>query len=739
LRSAHYNKETSEQAHKKNQMVEFPNNSTTERLHTLEGVLDRLVFASDTSDFIVARLVVKGRREPVTIVGSLPSPHPGETLTLQGQWEFDRKFGEQFRFQEAQAKVPSTVLGIEKYLSSNLIKGIGPEMARRITAMFGENTLDVIENTPETLLKVPGIGRVRAEKISEAFRDQKSIRDVMLFLQSHGISSTYAFRIFKKYGNGSVKIVSENPYSLVTDIRGIGFRSADKIAGSLGIDMRSPLRARAGILHVLDVIQVEGHVYYPRANLLEKARELLGIEIHVLGTVIEELSRSGQVTMEDDRVYLTGMAVMENSVASKLRNLIAAPRFLPPIKLDAAIHWIESLTGMTLSAGQKVAVSESIRQKVIIITGGPGTGKTTLLRSLIEILEAKKLRVLLAAPTGRAAKRLFQATGREAKTVHRLLEYSPSEGGFQRGVARPLEAEFVILDEASMVDISLMYHLLCAIHPQTALLLVGDADQLPSVGPGNVLADLIKSGKIPTVHLQTVFRQAQTSQIVRNAHLVNEGKMPVNKTDVQGLSDFYLIEKSDPEESLRLIKEMVRSRIPDRFGFDPYQDVQVLSPMHKGIIGTENLNRELRQILNPRGEPIRGDRFRVGDRVMQTRNNYDKEVFNGDVGRILSFDQEWDEAVVEFDGRPVTYHISEMDEIVPAYAITIHKSQGSEYLAVIIPLSTQHFVLLRRNLLYTAMTRGKELVIIIGSPKALHMAVENTIVEPRFTYLAEKI
>lgn len=720
-------------------MVAPTDSNTGERLQTLEGVLDRLVYAGEKDYFIVARLVVRGRREAVTVVGSLPQPRPGETLILQGSWVFDKKFGEQFRFQKAEVRAPSTIHGIEKYLSSSLVKGIGPEMARRITARFGDKALDVIENHPEELLKVSGIGPARAKSISEAFQGQKTIRDVMLFLQTHGVSATYAFRIFKKYGNAAIDVVTQNPYRLAADIVGVGFKSADKIAGSLGIDMRSPLRGQAGILHVLDLSYSEGHVYYPRANLLEKARELLGIDVHTLEKALEDLVRERQVVVEEERVYQTRMASLENSVAERLRVLISSARFLPPIKVEAAIEWIERRGGLRLSPAQSQAVASAFKHKVLIITGGPGTGKTTLLRALIQILEAKKLRVVMAAPTGRAAKRLAEATGREAKTVHRLLEFSPSEGGFLRGPSRTLEAEFVIIDEASMMDISLAYYLLSAVHPQSTLILVGDADQLPSVGPGNVLADLIDSRIMPVARLETVFRQARSSLIVTNAHLVNEGKMPLNDPAQTELSDFYLVEKDDPDEALRLVKEIVSRRIPERFGLNPIQDVQVLSPMHKGTLGTENLNREIRELLNAGGKVVKGDRFRVGDRVMQVRNNYEKEVFNGDVGRIIAYEPEWDEAVVDFDGREVRYHISELDELILAYAVTIHKAQGSEYPAVIVPLSTQHYVLLRRNLLYTAMTRGRKLVILLGSPKALQMAVENRIVEPRFTYLAQKL
>ena len=713
--------------------------SLNEEEITMEGVLDAVVFSQPENDFLVGRLAVLGRREPVTIVGLLPEPHPGETLILKGKWEFDPRFGEQFRFVDAQVKAPSTVRGIEKYLSSKLVPGIGPEMARRITAMFGEETLQVIETKPEDLRKVPGIGKQRAERISKAFQEHKGIRDVMLFLQSHGISTGYAFKIFRKYGSQSPRIISQNPYILVTDIRGIGFKSADKVARSLGMDMKSPLRAGAGILHVLETAQAEGHVFYPQSVVLEKARQLLEINARIIEDALVQLAQGGRIAIEDERVYAAGMAAAENAVAAKINRLLTSPRLLPSIKIDLAIQWIEGRINIGLSDAQRLALAEAIRQKMLIITGGPGTGKTTLLRSLTQILEAKNIRVLLCAPTGRAAKRLTAASGKEARTIHRLLEYSPGAGGFLRNSQRPLDADYVIIDEASMVDLRLMNHLLDALSPQATLLLVGDADQLPSVGPGNVLGDLIRSGKVPVVKLSAIFRQASRSQIVTNAHLINQGKMPVISAPGSGESDFYLIEREDPNDALRAIKEMVSRRIPDRFGFSGPDDIQVLSPMHKGILGTENLNQELQGLLNPAGEPVRGNRFRVGDRVMQLRNNYDKDVYNGDIGRIASYDAEWGELAVSFDDCTATYHVSELDELSLAYAVSIHKSQGSEYPAVIIPLSTQHYVLLRRNLLYTAITRARELAVVIASRRALEIAVGNGTVEERYSWLAEKV
>jgi len=706
---------------------------------TMEGVLDSVVFSRPDNDFLVGKIGLLGRRDTVTIVGFVPEPHPGETLLLKGRWEFDPRFGEQFRFFEVHVKAPSTVLGIEKYLSSKLVPGIGPEIARRITGMFGEETLNVIETSPESLRKVPGIGKQRAERISKAFQEHKGIRDVMLFLQSHGISTSYAFKIFRKYGADSPRIVSQNPYILVTDIRGIGFKSADKVARSLGMDMKSPLRAGAGVLHVLDTAQAEGHVFYPRSVLLAKALQLLDIDMPTIETAVTRLAKNGLIAIEEDRIYASGMAAAENAVASKVNRLLTSARLLPSIKIDPAIQWVEARINIGLSDAQRLALAEAIRQKMLIITGGPGTGKTTLLKSLTQILEAKNIRVLLCAPTGRAAKRLTASSGKEARTIHRLLEYSPGTSGFLRNSKRPLDADYVIVDEASMVDLRLMNHLLDALSPQATLLLVGDADQLPSVGPGNVLADLIGSSRVPVVKLNTIFRQASRSQIVMNAHLVNQGQMPVISASGSGDSDFYLIEREDPNEALHAIKDMVARRIPDRFGLSRADDIQLLSPMHKGILGTENLNKELQELVNPEGQPVRGNKFRVGDRVMQLRNNYDKDVYNGDIGRIVSYDSEWGEMVVSFDECTARYHVSELDELSLAYAVSIHKSQGSEYPAVIIPLATQHYVLLRRNLLYTAITRARSLSVVIASRRALEIAVGNGTVERRYSYLSEKV
>ena len=714
-------------------------NVRPERSIKIEGVLDKLVFCNPESDFIVASLMVPGRLSPVVIVGYLPSPHPGETLVLNGSWEVDKKFGKQFRFLNTEIKAPSTLKGIEKYLSSNLIKGIGAEMARRITTMFGDKSIEVIEKAPKKLRAVPGIGQVRADKISQAFNEQKGIRDLMLFLRSHSISPSYAHRIFKKFGRASIEFVQRNPYRMATEFKGIGFKSSDRVAISLGIDLMSPLRAEAGILHILDEIQSEGHVCYPKKLLIDRAKDLLRITKPGLESALDRLEQSNRVVIEGDLVYEYYMASAEQSLAGNLKDLMFGAKASYKVKVGRAVEWVESKLRISLSNAQKIALSESLENKCLIITGGPGTGKTTLLRALTQILEAKGIRYVLAAPSGRAAKRLAETTGKEAKTIHRLLEYLPGQGGFQRGPQRPIEVDFVVVDEVSMVDLLLMNILVGAIPKYSSLILVGDADQLPSIEPGNVLGDIIESGVTGVIRLDTIFRQAQESLIIKNAHRVNQGQPPVNEFLNSKLPDFFLIEKDDIEQQLEIVKELVLVRIPKRFGFDPVEDIQVLTPMNEGLIGAENLNTELRNILNPTGVQIRGDKFRVGDRVIQIRNNYEKEVFNGDIGNIVSFDPEWNEVTVGFDGKPIIYHVSELDEMNLAYAVTIHKSQGAEYKVVVIPLAAQHYILLKKNVLYTALTRGKNLVVLVSSAKALKLALEEKNMERRFTNLTKRL
>lgn len=709
---------------------------------TLEGVLERIVFFNEENGYTVARLQVAGHRDLVTMVGSMPLPNPGETLRLTGEWTTDPKFGQQFRVSSCLSVLPSTLTGIQKYLGSGLVRGIGPVMAKRLVEMFGIETFDVIEQSPERLFEVEGIGRVRQERMRTAWGEQKEVRQVMVFLQGHGVSSAYAAKIYKAYGNRAVATVQQNPYRLALDITGIGFKTADRIAQNMGIDPGSQIRAEAGIVYVLSELVDEGHVYYPHDELTKKAGELLGVEIAVLEAAIPALIGQGRVLAEDeweDRpVYLAPLHIAEVNVARRLRALLESPRGNLHINVEKAIEWVQAAGKIGLADLQKDAIRKVIMSKVLIITGGPGTGKTTLVNSLIRILEKKEQRILLASPTGRAAKRLSEVTGREASTLHRLLEYSPKKGGFQRNEDRPLDADLVIVDEASMVDILLMNHLLKAIPLPATLVLVGDVDQLPSVGPGNVLKDLIDSGCIDTVRLSEVFRQAQESLIVVNAHRVIQGQSITTGTG--GKNDFFFIAREDPQKVLGLVKDLCSLRLPRAFGLDP-MEIQVLSPMHRGAVGVSNLNAELQALLNPKGaELAHGGRvFRAGDRVMQTSNNYEKEVFNGDVGRIASLNPEEYTLEVGFDDRMVGYDRTDLDELALAYAVSIHKSQGSEYSAVVIPMLTQHYIMLQRNLLYTALTRAKKLVVLVGSRRAVAMAIRNDRVQSRYTKLRHRL
>ncbi|MFC1980046.1 ATP-dependent RecD-like DNA helicase [Chloroflexota bacterium] len=715
------------------------------RYSTLEGVLERVVFLNEENGFTVARLQVAKRRDLVSIVGILPSPMPGETLRLKGEWVVDSKFGEQFRVQSCLSVLPATLTGIEKYLGSGLVKGIGPIMAKRIVARFGLETLDIIEDSTEKLLEVDGIGPIRVERIARAWQEQKEIREVMIFLQGEGVSSTYAVKIYRAYGDKSIAIVKENPYRLALDISGIGFKTADKIAQNIGIDPSSPMRAEAGIIHILSELVDEGHVYYPYEELKEKAVELLAVDRDILDTALATLNEQRRVVIEEQpqhrAVYLTPLHVAEVNVAIRLKTLLNSPKQLSQIDIEKAIEWVQRVNRIELAEMQKEALRKAVTGKVMVITGGPGTGKTTLVNSLIKILGEKEQRIALASPTGRAAKRLSEITGREAKTIHRLLEFSPSEGGFKRNEDNPLDADLVIIDEVSMVDILLMNHLLKAIPLMATLLLVGDADQLPSVGPGNVLKDIIASEQVETIRLTEIFRQAKESLIVVNAHRVNRGEHLQLKTSPGQHTNLYFINREEPEKVLAVIKELCKRKLPSALHFDPLEDIQVMTPMHRGTVGVANLNAELQNLLNPNGKAVaRGGRlFRVNDKVMQIKNNYEKDTFNGDIGRIVGIDLEEQKLMVKFEDRVIDYDWSELDELVLAYAISIHKSQGSEYPAVVIPLLTQHYIMLQRNLLYTAITRAKRLVVLVGSKRAIAIAIKNNKVQFRYTNLRTRL
>jgi exodeoxyribonuclease V alpha subunit len=721
-------------------------------LADLQGQIERITYTNDENGFTIAKVKVYGRRDLVTVVGTLLAPMPGEILKMQGEWASHPKYGEQFRVVHYKSLVPASIYVIEKYLGSGLIKGIGPVMAKRIVKTFGKETLDVIEQEIEKLAEVEGIGKKRIEMIRKAWADQKEIRQVMLFLQSHGVSSGYATKIFKTYGNQAIEVVQGNPYRLATDIFGIGFLTADRIAEKLGFARNSELRAEAGILYVLHQLADEGHVYYPLASLLAKCQEILEVDQEILIRALDSLDAGQRIVLEDlDKheepkdghraVYLAKFHLSETNIASRLKALINAPKAIRPINPDKAITWVQKQLDITLASGQVEAVKSALTSKVVVITGGPGTGKTTIINAILKIFAQAGVKFMLAAPTGRAAKRMSEATGHEAKTIHRLLEYSIQKGGFQKNDQTPLRCDLLVVDEASMIDTILMHHLLKAIPPRVTLILVGDVNQLPSVGAGAVLQDIIASRAMPVMELNEIFRQARESLIIVNAHKINQGLMPILRPSGHKLEDFYFIKQEDPEKVLSIILELVKERIPNRFGFDPIDDIQVLTPMHKGVVGAGNLNLELQQALNPLPDSLsRGGRnFRLKDKVMQIQNNYEKEVFNGDLGRIARIDHESQEVIIDFDGRKVAYDYPDLDEVVLAYAVSIHKSQGSEYPAVVIPILTQHYVLLQRNLIYTAVTRGRKLVILVGARKALAMGIKNDKTKRRYTFLRNRL
>jgi len=731
---------------------------------SLVGVVDRIVYANEDNGFVVLRLQVRGQ-EPVTVVGPLLGNSPGETLKLQGEWIRDRKYGKQFRAESAEPVKPQSLKGIERFLASGLIEGIGESTAKRLVERFGLDTLEVIDKEPERLREVGGIGKVRRQRIEAAWRRQYHLRDLMVFLKTYEVPNGIALKIAKRYGEQALDVVRRSPHQLAREVHGIGFLTADRIARDLGVPPDAFERLAAGLLHILEQAAALGETYVPEGPLRRHTSELLEVDAGLLDAALAQLVQRGELTRVEPLEHLFAeplfqlpkLAHAEEGLARRLR-LLTAQQALPlAIRTDKAIAWFEQRENLELAEKQREALTQALNAKVMVLTGGPGTGKTTLLRGVVEILKRKKLDIQLAAPTGRAAKRLAEATGQEAKTIHRLLEWKPEDRSFLRGPNLPLAADLLVIDEASMLDTQLAYQLLSAVKDDARVLFVGDVDQLPSVGPGRVLADLIDSGLIVVERLRDIYRQAARSQIVVNAHRVRDGVMPSfgqdggrdgknpkppreQGADLAG-NDFFFIEREDPEEILATLKYLVVERIPQRYGFDPLEAIQVLTPMRRGLLGASNLNAELQAVLNPEGKGMvgGGHLLRVGDRVMQRRNNYDLGVYNGDVGRVLAFDVQAQRVSIDYDGRTVLYPFGNLDELTLAYACSIHKSQGSEYPCVVIPLHTQHFRLLQRNLLYTAITRGRKLVVIVGSRRALQTAVRNQGSVRRPTLLVERL
>jgi len=721
---------------------QLASSATAAPAETLSGLVERVTYHNPENGFCVLRVKARGQRDLVAVVGHAATINAGEFISATGWWTTDRDHGLQFKAASVTTTQPTTLEGIEKYLGSGMIRGIGPVYARALVGAFGEAVFDLIEQEPKRLREVTGIGQKRAARIVAGWADQKAIREIMLFLHAHGVGTSRAVRIYKTYGQDAIALITENPYRLARDIRGIGFRTADQVAAKLGIEREAMIRVRAGLSFGLAEATGQGHCGLPVAELTRATSELIEVGAGLIGAALGLELQDGELMADtvdgEPCVFLAGLYRSEQAIAERLRLLSRGRPPWPVIDTERAVPWVEGKTGLALAPSQREALRLAVDAKVLVITGGPGVGKTTLVNSVLKVLGAKGVRVELCAPTGRAAKRLAESTGLEARTIHRLLEADPATGGFKRGEAHPLDCGLLVVDEASMVDVPLMRALLMALPDGAALLLVGDVDQLPSVGPGQVLADVIGSGAVPVVRLTEVFRQAAQSRIITNAHRINQGQMP-ELTALDG-SDFYFVEAAEPEDAVRKLLAVVRDRVPARFGLDPVRDVQVLCPMNRGSLGARALNVELQRVLNPPGEQ-RVERFGwtygPGDKVMQVTNDYERDVFNGDLGIVTCLDVEEGALTVSFDGRAVEYGFGELDELVLAYATTIHKAQGSEYPAVVIPLATQHYAMLARNLLYTGVTRGKRLVVLVGQRKALAMAVRNAGARRRWSKLRE--
>ena len=702
----------------------------------IRGVVERITYQSAENGYSVLRVAVKNYNELVTVVGNLIDVNVGSVLLIEGEWTVNKKYGTQFSAYKWEETVPATAFGIEKYLGSGLIKGVGPKFAKRIVDMFGTDTISVIEDNPEQLSEVEGIGEKRIEMIVKSWEQQKEIKNIMLFLQSHDVSTTFATKIYKKYGNKSIEIVKANPYKLADDIWGIGFKTADNIASKLNFDKNCFIRCRSGILYTLNQLADDGHVYAEKEQLIKKSSELLDIEQNFIVEALEKILNTNDLVLDEEAIYLPTFYMAEIGIAHRLKLLNNSPARINT-NLKVNISRLQEKIGIEYDEIQAKGIQQAVTAKVMILTGGPGTGKTTTTLGIIRILQIMGMHILLAAPTGRAAKRMTETTGMEAKTIHRLLEFKPS-GGYQRNEKNMLDGDVLIIDESSMIDVILMNSLMKAIPPHMKLILIGDIDQLPSVGAGNVLHDIIDSNQFPVIRLTKIFRQAQSSRIIMNAHKINDGRYPDLSNGKN--TDFFFIEAEEPEVAANTIVELVKSRLPKYYHISP-SSIQVLSPMQKGIVGASNLNIMLQDAINPSDKCLyrAGRSFRPNDKVMQIRNNYDKEVFNGDIGFISEIDFDNNKLNVVFDNRIIEYDITELDELVQAYAITIHKSQGSEYPVVVMPVMMTHFIMLQRNLIYTGITRAKKVLVIVGTKKAVSYSVRNVTVTKRNTKLKERL
>lgn len=704
----------------------------------LRCVIEHITYQNQENGWSVMKVKVKGYDNLVTMTGSLLDVPAGSVLLVDGDWRVDPKYGQQFVAQSWTEVMPATLYGIEKYLGSGLVKGIGPAYAKAIVSRFGLETIDVIENDIERLLEVPRLGKKRMEKIRDSWEKQKDIKEVMVFLQGHGVSTAFAAKIYRKYEKESIAKVKENPYQLADDIWGIGFKTADSIASKMGYGKNDPRRCRSGILYTLNELAEEGHVYAEPEQLVEAATKLLEAEETPVRQALASMMEAKDVIADNDVIYLPPFYHAENGSAKRLQSLLSKTSlFNSDIAAEPVAEYGTKSGGIVYDEVQQEAIQKALDSKVMVLTGGPGTGKTTTTQGIIAAFKARHMSILLAAPTGRAAKRMTEATGMEAKTIHRLLEYNPMDG-YKRNDENPLEGDALIVDECSMIDILLFYNLMKAIPSNMRLILVGDIDQLPSVGAGNVLRDIIDSQQIPVVRLTRIFRQAQSSRIVMNAHAINAGQFPNIRNGLD--TDFFFINQEDADEMVKLIIGLVRDRLPKKYGYPP-KEIQVLTPMQRGTVGAGNLNIELQNALNPAGPSLArgGYTFRQGDKVMQIRNNYDKNVFNGDIGYITAVDTNERTLTVTFDSRLVEYDITELDEIVLAYAVTIHKSQGSEFPVVVMPVTMKHFVMLQRNLIYTGITRAKKICVLVGTTKALAYAIKQNTVSKRNTKLKERL